>query len=74
MASAPPSPRPGVLTDPGRVAAARRLLAEASPGVHDRLARLAAQLTSAPGTERGEDHRGTTGGGRGVGATTPPAG
>jgi PAS domain S-box-containing protein len=48
MASAPSSPRPGVLTDPGRVAAARRLLAEASPGVHDRLAELAARLTSAP--------------------------
>ncbi|SDN57395.1 SpoIIE family protein phosphatase [Geodermatophilus sp. DSM 45219] len=47
MVSAPPSPQPGVLTDPGRVAAARRLLAEASPGVHDRLARLAARLTSA---------------------------
>nr|WP_232807153.1 SpoIIE family protein phosphatase [Geodermatophilus chilensis] len=37
-----------MLTDPGRVAAARRLLAEASPGVHDRLAELAARLTQAP--------------------------
>ncbi|WP_448611099.1 SpoIIE family protein phosphatase [Geodermatophilus sp. URMC 60] len=45
MASAPPSP--DVLTDPERVAAARRLLAEAAPGVHDRLAELAARLTSA---------------------------
>ncbi|MGY1762754.1 SpoIIE family protein phosphatase [Geodermatophilus sp. SYSU D00779] len=48
MASAPPSPRSDVLTDPWRVAAARRLLAEASPGVHDRLAELAARLTQAP--------------------------
>jgi PAS domain S-box-containing protein len=48
MASAPPPPPPDVLADPGRVAAARRLLAEASSGVHDRLARLAAQLTGAP--------------------------
>src|SRR3712207_1196040 len=48
MASAPPTPHPDVLPDPGRVAAARRLLAEASPGVHDRLAGLAAQLTGAP--------------------------
>jgi PAS domain S-box-containing protein len=48
MASAPASSEPGLLADPGRVAAARRLLAEASPGVHDRLARLAARLTGAP--------------------------
>ena len=48
MASAPPPPRPDVLTDPERVAAARRLLAEASPGVHDRLAELAARLTQTP--------------------------
>jgi PAS domain S-box-containing protein len=48
MASAPPSPPTDVLTDPERVAAARRLLAEASPGVHDRLAELAARLTQAP--------------------------
>jgi PAS domain S-box-containing protein len=48
MASAPPSPLADVLADPGRVAAARRLLAEAAPGVHDRLARLAARLTGAP--------------------------
>ncbi|SHN81928.1 PAS domain S-box-containing protein [Geodermatophilus obscurus] len=48
MASGPPSPRTDVLTDPGRVAAARRLLAEASAGVHDRLAQLAARLTQAP--------------------------
>ena len=48
MASAPPSPQADVLADPGRVAAARRLLAEAAPGVHDRLAQLAARLTGAP--------------------------
>jgi PAS domain S-box-containing protein len=47
MASAPPPPRSDVLTDPRRVAAARRLLAEASPGAHDRLAELAARLTQA---------------------------
>src|SRR3712207_689509 len=47
MSSAPPPPGPDLLTDPGRVAAARRLLAEATPGVHDRLAELAARLTSA---------------------------
>jgi PAS domain S-box-containing protein len=48
MASALPPPRTDVLTDPERVAAARRLLAEASPGVHDRLAELAARLTQTP--------------------------
>jgi PAS domain S-box-containing protein len=48
MASAPLSPEPGVLADPRRVAAAQRLLAETSPGVHDRLAELAARLTAAP--------------------------
>jgi PAS domain S-box-containing protein len=48
MASAAASSAPGLLTDPARVAAARRLLAEASSGVHDRLARLAARLTGAP--------------------------
>ena len=48
MASAPPPPWTDVLTDPERVAAARRLLAEASPGVHDRLAELAARLTQTP--------------------------
>jgi PAS domain S-box-containing protein len=48
MASASPPPRTDVLTDPERVAAARRLLAEASPGVHDRLAELAARLTQTP--------------------------
>ncbi|WP_245177011.1 SpoIIE family protein phosphatase [Geodermatophilus sp. DF01_2] len=37
-----------MLSDPRRVAATRRLLAEASPGVHDRLAELAARLTGAP--------------------------
>jgi PAS domain S-box-containing protein len=45
MASASPPSWSGVLRDPGRVTAARRLLAEASPGVHDRLAGLAARLT-----------------------------
>ena len=48
MASALLQPWSDVLSDPGRVAAARRLLAEASPGVHDRLAELAARLTQAP--------------------------
>jgi PAS domain S-box-containing protein len=48
MASAPPPPWTDVLTDPERVAAARRLLAEASRGVHDRLAELAARLTQTP--------------------------
>ncbi len=48
MASTLPSPEPDVLSDSGRVAAARRLLAEAAPGVHDRLAGLAARLTAAP--------------------------
>ena len=48
MASALLHPWSDVLSDPGRVAAARRLLAEASPGVHDRLAELAARLTQAP--------------------------
>ncbi|MGY1681594.1 SpoIIE family protein phosphatase [Geodermatophilus sp. SYSU D01176] len=47
MSSAPPPSGPDLLTDPGRVAAARRLLAEATPGVHDRLAELAARLASA---------------------------
>ncbi|WNV75968.1 SpoIIE family protein phosphatase [Geodermatophilus sp. DSM 44513] len=43
-----PTPPPGVLADEDRVVAARRLLAEASPGAYDRLAGLAARLASAP--------------------------
>lgn len=46
MASAPPPS--DVVTDPRRIAATRRLLAEAAPGVYDRLAELAARLTGAP--------------------------